>query len=69
MDDRPYVGVGSVWLLTALVLRLGQNAVRHQPTRYAFFGVGGWLSPSAYWSLIVVCVTIGVVFVCHRKHP
>jgi hypothetical protein len=68
MNDRPYVVLGSVWLLTALILRLGQSAVRYQPTRYAFFGVGGWLSPAAYWLLIVVCIAVGLVFVSHRKH-
>ena len=68
MGERPYIVIGSVWLLMAVILRLGQNAVRYQPTRYAFFGVGGWLSPPAYWFLIVVCVVIGVALVSHRRH-
>jgi hypothetical protein len=68
VNDRPYVVLGSVWLMLAVILRLGQKTVSYAPG-YAFFGVGGWLSPAAYWSLIIVCAVIGIVFVCHKKRP
>jgi hypothetical protein len=51
---------GNLWLVTALVLFLGRKAVRYAPTRYAFFGVGSWLSPVAYGFLIVACIVIGL---------
>ena len=69
MGDRPYFVVGNVWLLTALILMLGQKMAPHYGGRYAFFGVGGALSPQAYWFLIVVCLCLGVGLMCSRKRP
>ena len=69
MGDRPYLAAGNVWLLMALVLRLGQRAVRFEPTRYSLFGVGGWLSPAAYWFLVIACLCLGVGLMCSRKRP
>ena len=69
MRDRLYFVVGNFWLLMALVLWLGRNTERVAPTRYSFFGVGGWLSPSAYGFLILACALIGVVLIvlAHRS--
>ena len=63
MRNWMYFVVGNMWLLTGLVLWLGRKAVRFQPTRYSFFGVGGWLSPFAYGFLILVCALIGIALV------
>jgi hypothetical protein len=60
MDRWPRFIVGNVWLLMALVLYLGRVAVRHQPTRYSFFGIGGWHSPSVYGILIICCIVVGL---------
>jgi hypothetical protein len=60
MRDRPHFVAGNLWLLVALVLLLGMKAVRYEPTRYSFFGIGGWHSPFAYGFLIVACASIGV---------
>ena len=68
MGERPYVVIGSVWLMMAVILRLGQKVVRQWPDRYTFFGVGGWLTPAEYWFLVVACVVIGVALVFHKKH-
>jgi hypothetical protein len=69
MRNRLYFVVGNSWLLMALVLWLGRNAVRYAPTRYSFFGVGGSLSPFAYGFLILACAVIGVVLIvlAHRS--
>ena len=53
---------GNLWLIVALVLLLGKNIMRGNPTRYSFFGVGGWYSPGAYWLMILVCAAMGVGF-------
>ena len=57
-----YFVAGNVWLIIALVLLLGKNNVRIQPTFHSFFGVGGWYSPGAYWLMIVACAALGVGF-------
>ena len=51
---------GNVWLLMSVVLWLGRKAVRFEPTRYAFFELGGWHSPFSYNLLIVMCVVVGL---------
>ena len=56
----PYFIVGNLWLLVALALFVGRTFERGSPTRYSFFGVGGWLSPFAYGFLIVVTAAVGV---------
>ena len=53
---------GNVWLLMSVVLWLGRKAVRFEPTRYAFFEVGGWHSPFSYNLLIMMCVVVGLAF-------
>lgn len=67
MADRWYLLLGNLWLLAALVLYLGRVAVRYQPTRYSFFGIGGWLSPFAYGLLIAACIIIGLAFIFRRS--
>jgi hypothetical protein len=54
--------MGNVWLMIAVAIWLGRDAVRYAPTRYAFFGVGGWHTPFTYNLAVVACVIIGIVF-------
>ena len=63
MGNRQYLTAGNLWLAAALVLWLGRKAVRFEPTRYAFFGAGAWLSPAGYGFLIVACLLVGTGFV------
>ena len=51
---------GNLWLIIALLLFVGKTAVRSDPVRYAFFGVGGLLSPAAYWIIIAACAVLGL---------
>ena len=62
---------GNVWLLVSLVLLLGRNVERTQPTLYSFFGVGGWYYPVPYGLMVLVCAAIGVAFLVTacRKRP
>ncbi|MDQ3621925.1 MAG: serine/threonine protein kinase [Verrucomicrobiota bacterium] len=52
--------LGSFWIL-ALVLLLGRRVARTEPTMYSFFGVGGWLWPSTYHTIVAVCVAAALV--------
>jgi hypothetical protein len=67
MGSLPRFIAGNVWLLMALVLYLGRVAVRHSPTRYSFFGVGGWISPYTYRLLIIACIAVGVYFLASAR--
>lgn len=69
MRNWPYFVGGNFWLLMALVLWLGRNAVRTGPTRYSFFGVGGWLSPFEYGLLVVACAFIGAALMFLWSRP
>lgn len=57
-----YFIAGNVWLLVALVLLLGKNVMRGSPTRYAFFGIGGWYAPGTYYLIVLICAVIGAAF-------
>jgi hypothetical protein len=58
---------GNIWLLVSLTLILGKKTVRYSPDRYAFFGVGGWLSPPVYGSLIFGSMLIGIALLFYGK--
>lgn len=60
MKKMAYFIVGNLWLFIALVLLLGRNVARTQPTMYSFFGIGGWYYPAPYGFMVVVCVVLGV---------
>ena len=51
---------GNLWLVIALVLFLGGEAVRYAPTRIAFFGVGAWFVPGAYRLLVLASAAMGL---------
>jgi hypothetical protein len=54
--------MGNAWLLIGLILVLGRVAVRNMPTRFAFFGVGAWLSPGTYNLLTALAFLLGGYF-------
>lgn len=55
---------GNLWLLIALVVLLGRNVERHDPTRYSFIGYGWW-DPMTY-NLIVILLFIFGLFLLRK---
>jgi len=53
--------VGNWWLMVALVLLLGQQVARNEPTMYSFMGWGGWCYPKTYGLWIGLCLAIAAV--------
>ncbi|MBC8139485.1 MAG: hypothetical protein H8F28_26705 [Fibrella sp.] len=49
-----YFILGNLWVLFAIILRIGGRVERTEPTMISFFGVGGWLYPVSYYLIIAV---------------
>lgn len=58
-----YFVAGNLWLMMALVLFLGRDVARTQPTMYSFFGAGGWHHPTTYNLFIIISAGLGLLLV------
>jgi hypothetical protein len=57
-----YFVAGNFWLAIALAAFTGQTWERSNPTRYSFFGVGGWMTPTSYNLILLLCLALAAVF-------
>lgn len=59
-----YFLTGNLWLMVAMFLLLGKNAVRTQPTMYSFFGstlASGRIEPNTYHGFVVFALGAAAV--------
>jgi len=55
-----YFVIGHGWLLISLLLIIGKQIMRTQPTMYAFFGIGTWLYSGMYNVLVLAVFAVAV---------
>lgn len=54
-----FFNAGNLWMLIALVVLLGGNVERQDPTRYSFIG-SGWGAPMTYNLIVILLFIFGL---------